>query len=798
MLVAEAILNTIFKIIFNLKINSMKNLIKKMLLVLCISTAINTYAQVPTWTVTPSCISDITTSGSYCYTINPNGSTITGWTVLGDLILVSGGGTSNGICVRSADNIQPGNSCTGGRGKGRIKVSYTGTCPGEIYIDVYKRFNTSIPPIVGPVCVAVGEDVTYSVCKILSTDPNQQIGQDVYTWTIPAGFSKTYNSADNSSQTYHVNAIPTTPLQVQFGQCNVPFNDAISTLNIVKKIPNPQTLLVPTTPICLAANSTSLNFSVNTANNPAGCTYTWSVDNPNWTLSTTTGTATTVNVDGGVGNVTLVVSNASTGVGCGAVTTVFKVNRNLTGLSFLSTCIAKPGTATLSLTGANGISTIPVNWSFAPVTGWSNSPLNGSTTIVSASATAVNTVATASSVACPTPTVVRNLVITPTLPNNPTGTTCLTPGSTASLTYTVAGATNATGYTWTFPAGWVVVSGAGTATVVVTPNGTTAGNITVTANNVFTSAAGTTTCSSTARTITTAFIPSAPTAVNLPTCFSVGNAAANAISRPTTAFQLSVNPPVSGLTYTWGPTFPAGITLASTSNTSGATANIATFNFTGTPGTYTIPVKAGNATCAASSTFNASVVIPAPSLTISSSGGAGTGLQTLSFTALSSTISTVGWYRFQAPSTITPVGAGIYTLPASGGQTQYNCALNNTATAGTYCVDIVGTNGCTTTLCFTPTAYGARMVNPDATTPKPNPFTKMEIMPNPAKTEFSIVLPEDNTQVLVFDMKGTQVFNKTLNTGKQSINSNDWSAGEYIIVFSKEGNTETRKIAITK
>lgn len=795
MLVAEAILNTIFKIIFNLKINSMKNLIKKSFFtatLICMCSLI--WAGVPIIS-NPGCFSAVTGGACVNITVNSNGATISGITALGDIEIVSSStaGAITTLCIRSKDNITF-KDCIGAYGKGRINVTYTdGGCGGTTFLDIYK--NTVAQPIIGPVCVAVGEDVTYSVCKILSTDPNLQIGQDNYTWTVPAGFTLKYKSADNSSQTYTVTAIPTTPLQVQFGQCTP---GAIATLNIVKKIPNPQTLLVPTTPICLAANSTSLNFSVNTANNPAGCTYTWSVDNPNWTLSTTTGTATTVNVDGGVGNVTLVVSNASTGVGCGAVTTVFKVNRNLTGLSFLSTCIAKPGTATLSLTGANGISTIPVNWSFAPVTGWSNSPLNGSTTIVSASATAVNTVATASSVACPTPTVVRNLVITPTLPNNPTGTTCLTPGSTASLTYTVAGATNATGYTWTFPAGWVVVSGAGTATVVVTPNGTTAGNITVTANNVFTSAAGTTTCSSTARTITTAFIPSAPTAVNLPTCFSVGNAAANAISRPTTTFQLSVNPPVSGLTYTWGPTFPAGIALASTSNTSGATANIATFNFTGTPGTYTIPVKAGNATCAASSTFNASVVIPAPSLTISSSGGAGTGLQTLSFTALSSTISTVGWYRFQAPSTITPVGAGIYTLPASGGQTQYNCALNNTATAGTYCVDIVGTNGCTTTLCFTPTAYGARMVNPDATTPKPNPFTKMEIMPNPAKTEFSIVLPEDNTQVLVFDMKGTQVFNKTLNTGKQSINSNDWSAGEYIIVFSKEGNTETRKIAITK
>lgn len=68
----------------------MKSIIKFLFTVLCIST-INVFAQAPIWTATPSCISDNTTSGSYCYTINPNGNTITGWTVLGDLVLISGG-----------------------------------------------------------------------------------------------------------------------------------------------------------------------------------------------------------------------------------------------------------------------------------------------------------------------------------------------------------------------------------------------------------------------------------------------------------------------------------------------------------------------------------------------------------------------------------------------------------------------------------------------------------------------------------------------------------------------------------
>jgi hypothetical protein len=115
------------------------------------------------------------------------------------------------------------------RAKGRIEVSYVnGPCIGSIFLDIYKEFNDSLPPIIGPICVAVGDTVTYSVCEILSTNPNYEIGQDNYFWTTPAGFRWIYNSSDSSSQTYVVDSIPTDPLQVQFGRCN----SGLSTLNI--------------------------------------------------------------------------------------------------------------------------------------------------------------------------------------------------------------------------------------------------------------------------------------------------------------------------------------------------------------------------------------------------------------------------------------------------------------------------------------------------------------------------------------------------------------------------------------
>ncbi|MBC5993839.1 ice-binding family protein [Pontibacter cellulosilyticus] len=55
-------------------------------------------------------------------------------------------------------------------------------------------------------------------------------------------------------------------------------------------------------------------------------------------------------------------------------------------------------------------------------------------------------------------------------------------GNTGDLTYSVTPVDGATGYTWKLPAGWVIESGQGTATIKV-KSGTSTGDITVTANN---------------------------------------------------------------------------------------------------------------------------------------------------------------------------------------------------------------------------------------------------------------------------------------------------------------------------
>ncbi|WP_242922186.1 ice-binding family protein [Pontibacter liquoris] len=92
---------------------------------------------------------------------------------------------------------------------------------------------------------------------------------------------------------------------------------------------------------------------------------------------------------------------------------------------------------------------------------------------------------------CFTATALKTITTTakPAAPAAITGNADVCAGTNA--TFTVADVTGATGYTWTVPAGWTIVSGQGTGTLVVKASDA-AGNITVTADNNCGSSAATT------------------------------------------------------------------------------------------------------------------------------------------------------------------------------------------------------------------------------------------------------------------------------------------------------------------
>jgi hypothetical protein len=105
-------------------------------------------------------------------------------------------------------------------GKGRVKLMYsyrTGECgcQGFVTLDVFKKVTPlQTTNIIGPTCVAIGEDVAYSIAPDFSRNINAGIGIDNnYSWSSVTGFSSTpptnYTAGDNSAQTFRVISAPT-------------------------------------------------------------------------------------------------------------------------------------------------------------------------------------------------------------------------------------------------------------------------------------------------------------------------------------------------------------------------------------------------------------------------------------------------------------------------------------------------------------------------------------------------------------------------------------------------------------
>jgi hypothetical protein len=131
------------------------------------------------------------------------------WTVEGDIAIV---GPNNGATVVIYSTLS--NTAPFQYGKGRLKLTYTNlvgacACIGFVTLDVFKRVNPlPTTQIVGPNCVSIGEQVTYSIAPDFSRNANVGIGIDNnYRWTPPTGFNSTpvgYLSGDNSSRTWTV------------------------------------------------------------------------------------------------------------------------------------------------------------------------------------------------------------------------------------------------------------------------------------------------------------------------------------------------------------------------------------------------------------------------------------------------------------------------------------------------------------------------------------------------------------------------------------------------------------------
>jgi hypothetical protein len=396
-----------------------------------------------------------------------------------------------------------------GRSKGQVRVSYTqAPCNNSITFDIFKTFD-KVPAIVGPSCLKPNTQYTFSVDRIISDNPNDNIGFDSYYWSgLPNGSSALpgyYISADTSSITFTTGpTVGTFDLQCCFGRVNPntadggvstvtnAFTGVHSVCTIKKIITAPVPTFVTAPPACVPTGTVALPaiFSISYTNLPLGTVYTWTAANTGWVDNNPLETVFTPVV--GAINTTLTINTAGnnnpgeltltiTGP-CDPVIIKYQINRNIAAPievknTFTSTtpyCLPSTSTGnTYTLTPTTSSSIV---WTTDPasVAGVSLQNATAATVTVVTSSAPVSTfklVATATGT-CNTSNVFATINIRPDTPSFTNGTpSCVVRGATVSS----IGVTAVTGavYDWTpLPAGVTISANPTTANPTFVFNGT--------------------------------------------------------------------------------------------------------------------------------------------------------------------------------------------------------------------------------------------------------------------------------------------------------------------------------------
>lgn len=412
----------------------------------------------------------------------PSGNGLQGTgTNLGGLGAVPGGGNGgngrSGSSGDGSDGIAPGGggggayrtsgSPVGGDGgAGRVTVTYI--CPTYSL-----TATTSTAPTV---CTGSGMTVTLTGGSGLPTG-NYTVTYNLTGTNTGAGLTATMTVTAVGTGTF------TTATLANTGSTTVTITRLASggcSTNIAANNTVTRTLAtVPGQPSAITGNATpcagtTQNYSVT---NVAGVTYNWTLPS-GWAITAGSGTnAITVTAGSTSGTISVTASNA-----CGAGTA-----RTLSVTP--SAAPAQPSAISGSATPCTGTS---VNYSVTNVSGttytwtlpagWTKTAGGTTSSITVTIGTGSGSISVTPSNACgngTASTLAVSALTTPAQPSIITGFTAVCSGF--SNTYSVTDVPGTT-YNWTFPSGWTVTAGAGTATVTVTAN-TTSGTVSVTPAN---------------------------------------------------------------------------------------------------------------------------------------------------------------------------------------------------------------------------------------------------------------------------------------------------------------------------
>ena len=330
-------------------------------------------------------------------------------------------------------------------------------------------------------------------------------------------------------------------------------------------------------------SGTSQTYSVTAVSGATG--YAWTLPS-GWTGTSTTNsiTVTTATTSG---NISVIASNT-----CGnstartlAITTLAIPAQPGTISGNAAVC---PATAqTYSVTAVNGAT----SYTWTLPSGWTGTSTTNS--ISTTSGTTGGNITVKANSSCGSSTA-RSLSVSmtassPAQPGVISGSTTVCPG--AVQTFSVTAVAGASSYTWTVPSGW---GGSSTTNSIAVSAGTTAGNITVKANN----GCGSSTARSLA--VSPGTLPSTPGVI------TITGGAATVCTGDNRTYTV---PLVAGLTYTW--VAPTGATINAGQGTNSITVNF-TASFT-SPGTLSVSARnsCGNGSARTLSISKATLARPA-------------------------------------------------------------------------------------------------------------------------------------------------------------------------------------------
>lgn len=396
-----------------------------------------------------------------------------------------------------------------------------------------------------------------------------------YTWTVPAGWTLQSGQGSTSITVLSGNAGQNGNITVT--ATNSCGTSAASTLAVVVNPGTPETPAEITGPAAVCPGTTGIIYSIAAVANAT--TYTWTVPT-GWTITAgqnTTSITVTSGSAGQNGNISVTAGNSC---GTSAARSIpVTVNPGVPpqpGAITGPVALCPKTSYTYSIVAVAGASsytwTVPAGWTITSgqgtvsITATTDQPGTGTVSV------------TANSQFCgsssPSTLAVTVNPGTPNVPGAITGPSEVCRNTTA--TYSIAAVPNATTYNWTFPTGWNITSGSGTASVnVAITNTAISGTISVTASN----SCGTSAASSKAVIVS----PAVPATPATPTGL-------NSFCPPETVVY-SVPAVPNALSYTW--TIPSpGWTIISGAGTNSITVSI---NNLALNGNFNIYVRANNA-----------------------------------------------------------------------------------------------------------------------------------------------------------------------------------------------------------